>query len=407
MTFKKLKDLLFEGIEGRKILVRSDLNVPMNSHGKIVDTNRIVASVPTLETLIKAGAKVIVTAHLGRPVDGLNSNFSLKSVASVLQDKINCHVQIAKDSAGKDALYQATNMKNGSLLLLENIRFNSQETSKKDIERLLLAKKLAYLVKGSNTLPGAFVSDGFGVIHRKQASIYDIANLLPSYAGLLVSNEIKAFKKLIQGYERPFAIVLGGAKITDKLKIIENLVNKVDIVIIGGGMYFTFLAARGISTGNSLLQTEAIENCKYILDNYSDVIHLPIDTIVADKYTANAQINTVDINQIPRGRIGLDIGPKSVKQFSMLLSNAKTIFWNGPMGAYEFTAFSYGTVEIAKAIVNATNKGAFSVVGGGDVVAALSKFGISKCNFSHISTGGGASLKYLEGKILPGIEVLG
>lgn len=406
MTVKTLDDLLAEGVEGRGVLVRSDLNVPLDDEGNITDPGRIIASVPTLKALAEAGAKVVVTAHLGRPKGGPDPKFSLAPVAAALGEKLGRHVQLAGDVVGTDALARAEGLTDGDVLLLENIRFDPRETSKDDAERLALAKALAALVEGADGSPGAFVSDGFGVVHRKQASVYDIATLLPHYAGTLVDAEVKVLEQLTSSTERPYAVVLGGSKVSDKLAVIENLATKADSIIIGGGMCFTFLASQGVSVGTSLLQEEMIDTCKRLLDTYADVIHLPVDIVVADKFAADAESETVASDRIPDGKMGLDIGPESVKRFTALLSNAKTVFWNGPMGVFEFPAFAEGTRGVAEAIIGATEKGAFSVVGGGDSAAAVRQLGLPEDGFSHISTGGGASLEYLEGKTLPGIEVL-
>ncbi len=384
------------------MLVRCDLNVPLDDHGVITDTGRIDASVPTLKALSDAGAKVVVTAHLGRPKDGPEPKFSLAPVATVLGEKLGRHVQLAGDVVGTDALARAEGLTDGDVLLLENIRFDPRETSKDDAERLKLAKGLAELVGDD----GAFVSDGFGVVHRKQASVYDVATLLPHYAGTLVGAEVKVLKQLTKAAERPYAVVLGGSKVSDKLAVIENLASKADSLIIGGGMCFTFLAAEGLSVGKSLLQEEMIDTCRRLLDEYGDVIHLPVDIVVASEFSADSAPETVAAEKIPADKMGLDIGPKSVRRFSALLSNARTIFWNGPMGVFEFSAFADGTRGVAEAIIAATSKGAFSVVGGGDSAAAVRQLGLPESGFSHISTGGGASLEYLEGKDLPGIEIL-
>ena len=406
MGVKTLNDLLAEGVEGRGVLVRSDLNVPLDDQGNITDPGRIIASVPTLQALAEAGAKVVVTAHLGRPKGGPDPKFSLAPVAVALGEKLGRHVQLAGDVVGTDALARAEGLTDGDVLLLENIRFDPRETSKDDAERLALANELAALVEGADGSPGAFVSDGFGVVHRKQASVYDIATLLPHYAGTLVDAEVKVLEQLTSSTERPYAVVLGGSKVSDKLAVIENLATKADSLIIGGGMCFTFLAAQGVSVGTSLCQEEMIDTCKRLLETYADVIHLPVDIVVADKFAADAEPETVASDRIPDGKMGLDIGPESVKRFSALLSNAKTVFWNGPMGVFEFPAFAAGTKGVAEAIIGATAKGAFSVVGGGDSAAAVRQLGLPEDGFSHISTGGGASLEYLEGKELPGIQVL-
>jgi phosphoglycerate kinase len=402
MAVKTLDDLLADGVEGRGVLVRSDLNVPLNDEGAITDPGRIIASAPTLKALADAGAKVVVTAHLGRPKGGPEPKYSLAPVAAALGEQVGRHVQLAGDVVGTDALARAEGLTDGDVLLLENIRFDPRETSKDDTERLALAKALVELVGDD----GAFVSDGFGVVHRKQASVYDVATLLPHYAGTLVATEVKVLEQLTSSTERPYAVVLGGSKVSDKLAVIENLATKADSIVIGGGMCFTFLAAQGLSVGTSLLQEEMIETCKNLLETYGDVIHLPVDIVVAEKFAADSPPETVAADRIPEGTMGLDIGPESVKRFTALLSNAKTVFWNGPMGVFEFPAFAAGTKGVAEAIIGATAKGAFSVVGGGDSAAAVRQLGLAEDGFSHISTGGGASLEYLEGKTLPGISVL-
>jgi phosphoglycerate kinase len=402
MAVKTLDDLLAEGVSGRGVLVRSDLNVPLDDDGNITDPGRIIASVPTLKALSDAGAKVVVTAHLGRPKDGPDPKFSLAPVAQALGEQLGRHVQLAGDVVGSDALARSEGLTDGDILLLENIRFDPRETSKDDSERLALAKQLVELVGDD----GAFVSDGFGVVHRKQASVYDVATLLPNYAGTLVAAEIKVLEQLTSSTERPYAVVLGGSKVSDKLAVIESLAGKADSLVIGGGMCFTFLASQGVSVGNSLLEESMIDTCRKLLEDYGDVIHVPVDIVAADEFKADSPSETVAADRIPDGKIGLDIGPGSVERFTALLSNAKTIFWNGPMGVFEFPEFAAGTKGVAEAIIAATSKGAFSVVGGGDSAAAVRQLGLPEDGFSHISTGGGASLEYLEGKTLPGIEVL-
>jgi phosphoglycerate kinase len=392
-----------EGVSGRSVLVRSDLNVPLNDDGVITDPGRITASVPTLKTLLEAGAKVVVTAHLGRPKGEPDPELSLAPVAAALGEQLGQHVQLAGDVVGADALARAEGLTDGDILLLENIRFDARETSKDDGERLALAKQLAELVSPG----GAFVSDGFGVVHRKQASVYDVATLLPHYAGTLVADEIRVLEQLCSSTKRPYAVVLGGSKVSDKLGVIESLATKADSIVIGGGMCFTFLAAQGFSVGKSLLEGDMIDTCRRLLDTYVDVLRLPMDIVVAEKFAADSPPQIVAADAIPSDMMGLDIGPGSVKRFTTLLSNAQTVFWNGPMGVFEFPAFAAGTKGVAEAIAAATGKGAFSVIGGGDSAAAVRALGIPESDFSHISTGGGASLEYLEGKTLPGIEVLG
>ncbi|MGV9415536.1 phosphoglycerate kinase [Nocardia sp. NPDC003693] len=401
MTIKTLQDLLTEGVEGRGVLVRSDLNVPLDN-GVITDPGRIIASAPTIKALAEAGAKVVVTAHLGRPKGEPDPKLSLAPVAARLAEELGRNVQLAGDVVGQDALARSEGLTDGDVLLLENIRFDPRETSKDDAQRAKLANALVELVGDD----GAFVSDGFGVVHRKQASVYDVAKVLPHYAGGLVAAETEVLKKLTENAERPYAVVLGGSKVSDKLAVIEALAPKVDTLVIGGGMCFTFLAAQGLPVGGSLLQEEMIDTCKGLLEKYADVIHLPRDIVVADKFAADAESKVVSANEIPDGWMGLDIGPESTARFGALLTEAKTVFWNGPMGVFEFEKFSAGTRGVAEAIAVATGKGAFTVVGGGDSAAAVRTLGLPDDGFSHISTGGGASLEYLEGKELPGISVL-
>ncbi|MBW4780257.1 phosphoglycerate kinase [Rhodococcus fascians] len=401
MAVKTLQDLLDAGVEGRGVLVRSDFNVPLED-GTITDPGRIQASIPTLRALVEAGAKVIVTAHLGRPDGKPDAKYSLAPVAAKLGELLGRHVQLAGDVVGQDAEARAEGLTDGDVLLLENIRFDPRETSKDESERAALARELVALAGDD----AAFVSDGFGVVHRKQASVYDAAQLLPHYAGTLVAAEVEVLAKLTEDAARPYAVVLGGSKVSDKLGVIEALAPKVDTLVIGGGMAFTFLAAQGYSVGNSLLQEDQIGVCKDLLERFGDVIHLPVDIVVGDKFAADAESKTVKASEIPDGWMGLDIGPDSVSRFAVVLSNAKTIFWNGPAGVFEFDQFSAGTKGIAEAIIGATEKGAFSVVGGGDSAAAVRTLGLPDDGFSHISTGGGASLEYLEGKQLPGLSVL-
>jgi phosphoglycerate kinase len=384
------------------VLVRSDLNVPLDN-GVITDPGRITASAPTLNALVDGGAKVVVTAHLGRPKGEPDLKLSLAPVAAALGEALGQDVQLADDVVGRDARARAARLTDGDVLLLENIRFDPRETSKDDGERLALAKELAELVGPT----GAFVSDGFGVVHRKQASVYDIATLLPHYAGKLVAEEVSVLERLTSSTRRPYAVVLGGSKVSDKLGVIEQLATKADSIVIGGGMCFTFLAAAGLSVGTSLLQTEMIDTCRRLLDTYADVLRLPVDIVVAEEFAADSPPQLVAADAIPDGKMGLDIGPGSVIRFNALLTNAETIFWNGPMGVFEFPAFAAGTKGVAEVITRATAKGAFTVVGGGDSAAAVRALGLPEDSFSHISTGGGASLEYLEGKELPGLKILG
>jgi phosphoglycerate kinase len=402
LSVPTLDSLLAQGVSGRGVLVRSDLNVPLDDEGCITDPGRIDASAPTLNALATAGAKVVVAAHLGRPDGKPQARYSLAPVAAALGERLGRHVQLARDVVGPDALARAEGLTEGDVLLLENVRFESRETSKDEGERLALARLLAELAGDD----GAFVSDGFGVVHRKQASVYEVATLLPHYAGKLVAAEVEVLAQLTDSTDRPYAVVLGGSKVSDKLAVIQQLATKADSLIIGGGMCFTFLAAQGCPVGESLLQEEMVDTCRELLETYGDVIHLPLDIVVAAEFDADSPPETVDARHIPDNKMGLDIGPESVKRFTALLSNAKTIFWNGPMGVFEFPAFAAGTKGVAQAIIGATDKGAFSVVGGGDSAAAVRALGLAEDGFSHISTGGGASLEYLEGKSLPGLEIL-
>ena len=401
MAIKTVQDLINEGVQGRHVLVRADLNVPL-SDGNITDPGRIDASVPTLKALLEAGARVVVSAHLGRPKGEFKDEFSLAPVAEALAERLDQWVPLATDVTGEDAHERANGLDDGDILLLENVRFDGRETSKDEAERAEFAGELAALT-GDN---GAFVSDGFGVVHRKQASVYDVARKLPNYAGGLVEAELNVLRKVSEAPEKPYAVVLGGSKVSDKLGVIEALAPRVDNLIIGGGMCFTFLAAKGYEVGGSLLQEDMIDTCKDLLERFGDVIVLPTDVVVAERFDKDADHRTVDLNSIPTGWMGLDIGPESVKTFAEVLSKSKTVFWNGPMGVFEFPAFAEGTRGVAQAIVDATAAGAFSVVGGGDSAAAVRTLGLNEEGYSHISTGGGASLEFLEGKELPGVSVL-
>ncbi|WP_028932256.1 phosphoglycerate kinase [Pseudonocardia spinosispora] len=395
---KTLHDLISPaGVAGRTVLVRSDLNVPLDG-GVITDDGRIRASVPTIWALSNARARVIVTAHLGRPKAGAsdeeNAAFSLAPVVDRLSDMLNMPVRLVRLADGPPQLAD------GEVVLLENVRFDARETSKDDAERAELAAELAALT-GSD---GAFVSDGFGVVHRKQASVFDVAATLPAYTGSLVTAEVEVLRRLTEDPARPYVVVLGGSKVSDKLAVIEALLPKVDQLLVGGGMCFTFLAAHRHSVGDSLLETSQVENCRRLLE--SGKIVLPTDVVVADDFSADANTRTVGVDAIPDGWKGLDIGPASVAAFGEVLSGAKTVFWNGPMGVFELAPFEHGTRGVAQAVVDATSSGAFSVVGGGDSAAAVRALGLPEQGFSHISTGGGASLEYLEGKELPGLAVL-
>lgn len=388
-------------LRGKRVLVRSDFNVPLDGT-TITDDGRIRAALPTLKALTDQGAKVIITAHLGRPKGAPEDKFSLAPVAARLQELLGVTVTLAKDTVGESAKESVASLADGEVVLLENIRFDARETSKDDAERESLADDLA-------SLADVFVSDGFGVVHRKQASVYDIAKKLPSAVGTLVLKEVESLRKATDDPARPYAVVLGGSKVSDKLGVIANLLGKADRLLIGGGMVFTFLAAKGYAVGNSLLEQEQIDTVKgYLAQAEKDGVEivLPVDIIVAPEFKADAPATVVAADAIPADQMGLDIGPESQKLFAEKLADAKTIVWNGPAGVFEFEAFSGGTRAIAQALVDATAAGAFSIVGGGDSAAAVRILGFDEAGFSHISTGGGASLEFLEGKSLPGIAVL-
>lgn len=395
---KNLDDLLSEGVRGRCVLVRADLNVPLDG-GTITDDGRVRASLPTIEKLTAAGARVVVTAHLGRPEGAPDPQFSLAPVARRLGELLGAEVGLADDVVGSSARSLVGKLAEGSVALLENVRFDARETSKDDAERGSLADDLVSVVGGD----AAFVSDGFGVVHRKQASVYDVARRLPGFAGGLVLAEVDVLRTLTGDPERPYAVVLGGSKVSDKLGVITALLPKVDRLVIGGGMAYTFLAAQGHDVGDSLLQKDQVDATRRLLDEHGDKLVLPVDVVVADRFAADAETRVVATDAIPAGWQGLDIGPRSAERFAELLTTARTVFWNGPAGVFEFPAFAEGTRGVARAIVDSD---AFSVVGGGDSAAAVRSLGLPEDGFSHISTGGGASLEFLEGKELPGVAVL-
>ncbi|WP_159622554.1 phosphoglycerate kinase [Ruania rhizosphaerae] len=388
-------------LRGKRVLVRSDFNVPLDGT-TITDDGRIRAALPTIRRLAEAGGKVVVTAHLGRPKGSPDPAFSLAPVAQRLGELLGSHVTLASDTVGEGARAAVAAMEPGDVVLLENIRFDARETSKDDAERASLADDLA-------ALADAYVSDGFGVVHRKQASVYDVALELPHAVGGLVQTEIEALSRATENPERPYAVVLGGSKVSDKLGVIENLLTKADRLLIGGGMVFTFLAAQGYSVGSSLLEADQIETVKGYLAAAAErgvEIVLPTDIVVAPAFAADSPATVVAVDAIPADQMGLDIGPDAAAAFAASIADAKTIVWNGPMGVFEFPAFAGGTKAVAQAMIEATAGGAFSIVGGGDSAAAVRRLGFDESGFSHISTGGGASLEYLEGKTLPGIDVL-
>ncbi|TCJ30790.1 phosphoglycerate kinase [Nocardioides jejuensis] len=386
-------------VRGKRVLVRSDLNVPLDGT-TITDDGRIRASVPTIKALADAGARVVVTAHLGRPKGEPEDRYSLAPVAARLGELLGAPVAFAADTVGSSAQAVVAGLADGQVALLENVRFNAGETSKDDAERGAFADELA-------SLADAFVSDGFGVVHRKQASVYDVAQRLPHAMGTLVAAEIDVLKRLTETPERPYAVVLGGSKVSDKLGVIDNLLGKADKLLIGGGMVFTFLKAQGHEVGKSLLEEDQIPVCLDYLARAAETgveIILPTDIVVADAFGDEASARVVAASEIPAEALGLDIGPESGKAFAAALADAKTVFWNGPMGVFEQAAFAEGTRAVAEAL---TTTDGLSVVGGGDSAAAVRTLGFDEAAFGHISTGGGASLEYLEGKTLPGIDVLG
>ena len=393
-TIESLGDL-----SGKSVLVRSDFNVPLDADKNITDDGRIRAALPTLKLLLDAGAKVIVVAHLGRPKGKVNPDYSLAPVAKRLEELAGVKVTLAGDTVGEGAKAAVAEAKPGEIVLLENVRFNAAETSKDDAEREAFAKELA-------ALADVFVSDGFGVVHRKQASVYDVAKLLPAATGLLVAKEIESLGKAVNNPERPYVVVLGGSKVSDKLGVIANLLSKADKLIVGGGMAYTFLAAKGYEVGTSLLEKDQIATVKGYIETAEKngvELLLPIDTVVAPYFGADAPATVVPSTEIPADQMGLDIGPKTRELFADAIKSAKTVVWNGPMGVFEFPAFAEGTKAVAKAM---SESDAFSVIGGGDSASAVRNLGFDESTFSHISTGGGASLELLEGKVLPGIAVL-
>ena len=388
-------------VRGKRVLVRSDLNVPLDGT-TITDDGRIRASAPTIKTLSDAGAKVIVCAHLGRPKGAPEAKYSLAPVATRLAEVLERPVNFAADTVGESAQAAVAGMQDGDVVLLENLRFNPGETAKSEAERAEFADALA-------ALADVFVSDGFGVVHRAQASVYDVAKRLPHATGGLVSTEVDVLRRLTEDPERPYAVVLGGAKVADKLAVIDNLLGKADRLLIGGGMLFTFLAAQGHEVGKSLLDADSIEACKGYLTRAAESgveLILPVDVVCGADFSADTRIETVAADSIPADMMGLDIGPESAALYASKLVDCQTVFWNGPMGAFEMAPYAAGTKAVAQALVEATSNGALTVEGGGDSAAAVRQLGFADSDFGHISTGGGASLEYLEGKELPGLTVL-
>jgi phosphoglycerate kinase len=384
-------------LAGRRVLVRCDLNVPLDG-GRITDDGRIRASLPLLRDLADRGARVVVAAHLGRPEGAPDPAYSLAPVAERLSELLGRPVARATDVAGPSAQAVVADLEDGEVALLENVRFEAAETSKDDAERGALADRLA-------ALADVYVDDAFGAVHRKHASVYDVAQRLPSAAGPLVEAEVTVLDRLTVDPERPYAVVLGGSKVSDKLAVIEALLPKVDTLLVGGGMCFTFLAAQGHDIGRSLLEADQVERCRGFLE--SGKIVLPVDVVAATAFSADAEHAVVQADAIPSDRMGLDIGPESIQVFAAALVGARTVFWNGPMGVFELAPYADGTRGLAQAVASLSTEGdALTVVGGGDSAAAVRALGIDERGFTHISTGGGASLERLEGKDLPGLSVL-
>ncbi len=391
------------GLKSKRVIVRCDLNVPLDG-SRITDDGRILASLPTLNHLLGLGAKVIVISHLGRPDGAPVSKYSLEPVASRLGELLDTTVSFSSTTVCSEAQAAADNLQDGEVLVLENLRFNAGETAKEANERNLFAEQLAQF-------GDFFVSDGFGVVHRKQASVYELPGLLPSVAGFLIEKELEVLTRLTVNPERPYAVVLGGSKVSDKLGVIDHLLPHVNQLLIGGGMVFTFLAALGHKVGSSLLEVDQIETVKGYLKRAEELgveVVLPTDIVVASKFGADAEVAITSSSEIEEtafgaSGLGLDIGPESAKAFADVIRSAKTVFWNGPMGVFEIDAFANGTKQVAQALSEVEG---LSVVGGGDSAAAVRILGFDDSQFSHISTGGGASLEFLEGKTMPGLEVL-
>ena len=419
-ALKTLDDLLAEGVAGRHVLVRADLNVPLadvaegggtlpptaagggHEQRTITDDGRIRASLPTVERLARAGARVVVCSHLGRP-KGVDPAKSLRPVAARLGELLGTGVTFADDTVGPSAQAAAAGLADGGVALLENLRFEPGETAKDEAEVAAMASRLAALVPG-----GAYVDDAFGAVHRAHASVAGVPRLLPHYAGGLVLAELQVLRRLTESPAPAYVVILGGSKVSDKLGVIRALLPRVDRLVVGGGMCFTFLAAQGLEVGTSLLEEDMVDTCKGLLADAGDRLVLPTDVVVADRFAADADVATVAVDAIPGDRMGLDIGPESAARFAAAVADAKTVFWNGPMGVFELGPFAAGTRVVAEAVagIGTRDPDALTVVGGGDSAAAVRALGIDESAFGHISTGGGASLEYLEGKALPGLVAL-
>jgi phosphoglycerate kinase len=382
--------------QNTQVILRCDLNVPIKD-GLITDDGRIIASLSTIKKLLNANCSIVIIAHLGRPKGERKSELSLAPVAKRLGELLKMNIEFSSDITGADA--KVSELKSGQILLLENIRYEAAETSKDEGERIELATKLARYGK-------VYIGDGFGAVHRKHASVYELAKMLPHAAGDLVAAEVEVLEKLTKNPSRPYGVVLGGAKVSDKIGVISNFLEKVNIIAIGGGMVFTFLAAQGKKFGKSLVEIDLIPTVKELLDRAEKLgvkILLPTDIVVAPEFAENAKPSTVTADKIPNDQMGLDIGPESAINFASEIKKCKTVFWNGPMGVFEFTNFANGTKVVAQAL---TEVDGMAVVGGGDSAAAVRKLGFADTDFGYISTGGGASLEYLEGKELPGLIAL-
>ena len=391
-------------LAGKRVIVRADLNVPLKD-GIITDDGRVRATLPTLNALINQGARVIVCSHLGRPDGAPDAKYSLEPVAQRLSELLGKPVAFARDTVGESAHEAVAALEDGDVAIIENLRFNAGETAKDDATRRAFAEELA-------ALGDVLVSDGFGVVHRKQASVYDLAEILPSAAGFLIEKEVEVLDRLTENPERPYTVVLGGSKVSDKLGVIDHLLPRVDRLLVGGGMLFTFLAAQGSKVGSSLLEADQLDTVREYMRRAEESgveLVLPTDVVVASKFGADAEhvVTRADaIEETPFGAsgLGLDIGPETAERFAALVRESKTVFWNGPMGVFELAPFAAGTKAVAQAL---TEVDGLSVVGGGDSAAAVRQLGFPDDAFGHISTGGGASLEFLEGKKLPGLEVLG
>jgi phosphoglycerate kinase len=392
---RAVDDLIAEGVSGRRVLLRTDLNVPLDkSTGEITDDGRIRASLPLLRSLAERGARVVVTAHLGRPKGVPDPAYSLAPVAKRLEELLGRPVRLTRDVAGPDTTSSVEVLRDGAVVLVENVRFEAAETSKDDAERGAFADRLA-------ALADLYVDDAFGAVHRKHASVYDVAQRLPHAAGPLVAAEVEVLRRLEEDPDRPYVVVLGGSKVSDKIKVIEALLPKVDRLLVGGGMCFTFFKAQGHGIGTSLLEEDMLGQCRELLA--SGKVVLPVDVVAATAFSADADHEVVPVEAIPDDRMGLDIGPRSVVLFREALEGARTVFWNGPMGVFELAPYAEGTRGVAEAVASLDG---LTVVGGGDSAAAVRALGIDESRFGHISTGGGASLEHLEGKRLPGLAVL-